>query len=289
MLPRLLRAGAGLYRRLPFPAVKRLVRRGWDRYQAARGNRVVIATVDGITYELHLNELIDSNIYYTGSFEPDTTAAIRRLVKPGDVVLDIGANIGCHALRMARLVGERGRVLAFEPMPWPRRKLEKNLALNHLPNVEVVARGLSDAPRQAVVHFRSSWLVGATGRSTEDPSSAGAHQVEFARLDDVLAEKGIARVDFIKLDVDGFEYKVLRGASGLLERDHPTIMMELGAYTLEAVGDDIREMVSFLSARGYRFYQETSFAEWPSTEAMIAAVPADGTIDVVVSARPIAR
>lgn len=289
MFLRFFHAGVSLYRRLPFPAARRLIRRGWDRVQARRGNRVVTATVDGITYELHLNELIDSNIYFTGSFEPETTAAIRRLVVPGFVVLDIGANIGCHALRMAKLVGDRGKVFAFEPMPWARRKLEANLALNRFGNVEVVARGLSDAARLETVHFRSSWSLGATGRSSEDPASAGAHLVEFSRLDDVLAEKKLGRVDFIKLDVDGYEFKVLRGADTLLREHHPTILMELGAYTLRSVGDDIRAMVTYLVERGYRFYEETTFAEWPSTDAMIAAVPTCGTIDVIASARPLPR
>ncbi len=287
MFLKLFHAGVGLYRRLPFPSVKRLARRGWDSYQARRPDRVVTATIDGITYELHLNELIDSSIYYTGAFEPHITAAIQRLVHPGDVVLDIGANIGCHALRMAKLAGPSGRVVAFEPMPWARQKLERNIPLNGFANVDVVARALSDKTQREHVHFRSSWLVGPTGRSSEDPKSAGEHVVEFARLDDVLAEKGITRVDFIKLDVDGFEFKVLRGARRLLEEQHPSILMELGAYTLEAAGDDIREMTHYLVELGYRFYRETTFMPWPSTDAMIASVPPHGTMDVLVSAKPV--
>src|SRR5271165_6032794 len=129
MMLRVFHAAVGVYRRLPFPRLKRLVRRGWDRYQASRGRRTVTATVDGVTYELHLDELIDSSIYYTGAFEPETTAAIRRLVRTGFVALDIGANVGCHTLRMAKLVGTAGRVFAFEPMPWARAKLQKNLSL----------------------------------------------------------------------------------------------------------------------------------------------------------------
>src|SRR4051794_15228320 len=101
---KLLRRAVGVWRQLPFPRIKGQLRRGWDWYEARNRNRIVTTTIDGVAYELDLSELIDNRMYYTGAFEPETTAAIRRFCKPGDTVLDIGANIGCHALRMAQLV-----------------------------------------------------------------------------------------------------------------------------------------------------------------------------------------
>ncbi|UCE06673.1 MAG: hypothetical protein JSW07_01120 [bacterium] len=81
-------------------------------------NKTVIKTVKGIKYELHLNQLIDSKIYFEGCFEPDTSACIEKLLKPSMVCCDVGANIGSHTLPMARIVGEDGIVIAFEPMEW---------------------------------------------------------------------------------------------------------------------------------------------------------------------------
>ena len=84
----------------------------------------------GVRWRLDLTEGIDLSIYLLGAFEPATVKLYRRLVKPGDVVLDIGANIGAHVLPLAVLVGDAGRVIAFEPTRYACRKLQANLALN---------------------------------------------------------------------------------------------------------------------------------------------------------------
>lgn len=279
----LLHTGVAAYRRLPFPGFKRFLRRHWDRYQAGKGPRVVTACVEGINYQLHLGELIDSSIYFTGSFEPDTAAAIRRLVGPGDVVLDIGANIGCHTLPISRLVGMSGRVISFEPMPWARSKLESNIALNGFQNIEVVPYGLSDQSRREVVHFRSSWSLDEGGQSSEDPASVPTCAVDFVRLDDFLEARALKRVDFIKMDVDGYEFRVLLGARVTLSEKRPSILMELGAYTLRAVGDDIEELVRYLADLKYSFYDEKTFDLYPSAESVVRAVPPQSTINVVAS------
>jgi FkbM family methyltransferase len=284
---RLFHAAVRAYRAIPLPGAKRLARRVWDRYQASRGERTVEARIDGIRYELHLNELIDSSIYYTGSFEPFTTAAIRRILKKGDVALDIGANMGCHSLPMAKMVGETGRVIAFEPMPWARKKLASNIALNSFSNLQVVPMGLSDSAGRTMIHFRSSWSLDAKGMSFEDPTSTEKCAVEMVRLDDFLRGQNVARIDFIKLDVDGFELKVLRGARATLESQHPVILMELGAYTLRDAGDDIQDLVRFLLDLGYRFYDERSFDPIESASGLLEAEHADSTINVVVSSKPL--
>src|SRR5437764_1610317 len=84
----------------------------------------------GIRYELELSQGIDFAIYLGGMFERNTAAALARLTEPSSLVLDIGANIGAHTLRLAKLVGPRGRVLAFEPTDFAFHKLRRNLDLN---------------------------------------------------------------------------------------------------------------------------------------------------------------
>lgn len=121
-----------LGRRLARPS-RGLLARGHVAYHRATKGRYVIATIDRINYDLDLHEYIDSALYFRGCFEPTTTAAIKRLCRPGMTILDIGANVGAHTLRFAKLVGERGRVVAFEPMPWPRARLQRNLELNDFP------------------------------------------------------------------------------------------------------------------------------------------------------------
>jgi hypothetical protein len=83
----------------------------------------------GLRWMLDLDEGIDFSIFLLGSFEPDAVRCFEKRIKPGDVVLDIGANIGAHTLRLARLVGSSGRVLAFEPTIYAYAKLRSNLEL----------------------------------------------------------------------------------------------------------------------------------------------------------------
>lgn len=281
---KVLHAAVDLYRRLPFPIVKHVAHRIWERMR--NRERVVIATIDGITYELDLRELIDSHLYYAGGFEPASANAIRKMCRRGHIVLDIGANVGCHTLTMARLAGATGRVFAFEPMPWARAKLEKNLSLNSFSNVRVVKLGLSDTPGVASVHFRSSWSLNGA-ENVEAPESTAATTIEFVRLDDYVAAEKIRGVDFVKLDVDGYEPKVLRGARKTLADYRPTLLMELARYPREAQDDTIEAMLSLLAELGYSFFREADFSRYPSIEAVAADVPSGSSINVIASCRPL--
>src|SRR5215203_3293686 len=89
-----------------------------------------IVVRDCITYDLDLTQGIDFAIYLGGMFERNTAIALGKLTKPASLVLDIGANIGAHTLRLAKLVGPEGRVMAFEPTDFAFRKLRRNLELN---------------------------------------------------------------------------------------------------------------------------------------------------------------
>ena len=170
----------------------------------------VLRTVDGITYELDLNEVIDSAIYFLGAFEPDTAAAFKRLVRPGDVVLDVGANVGSHSLLFSKLVGPCGRVVAFEPTRWAFRKLQRNKDLNlSFCSENLILEKLVVADHSGIsqtIRFQSRWpLFGVSAPSEEEI-------VDSVTVDDYVENAGLTRVDFLKVDVDGYEYKVIRGA-----------------------------------------------------------------------------
>lgn len=279
------------YERLPIRPLQRPLRWLYHLYMGRKRGRTVVAKVDGVTWELDLNQQIDAGIYFRGAFEMDTAAALGKLVKPGFVILDIGANIGAHALPMARLAGPEGHVHAFEPMSWARGKLQRNLSLNPaLRNVTVHPLALSDADRTEAVTFSCSWPMSGVGEGELHPFHKGQSMTEtvrLARLDGYAADKGITRVDLVKLDVDGFEYKVVQGGRETLARHRPVIVMELGAYTLAEIGDDVRDLVGALTDLGYRFYRESDFRPFEDVDAMIASIPERATINVIVSAHPL--
>lgn len=257
---RLIKISVAFYRRLPFKPFKAVLKKVYSFYRSINRNGSVVAKVDGIIYELDLNEQIDSAIYYDGYFEKYTTNAINNLCKKGMTVLDIGANIGCHTFRFAKLVGSTGKVIAFEPTSWAFQKLKRNMELNDFTNVVLENIALSNENKDdQEVRFFSSWPLHPSSYDKIHSIHGGLDMrdvVRFVTLDDYVKRYGIKKIDFIKLDVDGYEYKVIQGAIETLKLHKPTMIIELVEYTHKEVGDNIFEMVSLLSDLGYNFYFE---------------------------------
>ncbi len=183
-----------------------------------------IRLVDGIRWELDLREVIDASLFFSGSFEPRAESVMARHLGPGMTSIDVGANVGYHALRMARQVGLSGRVVAIEPAPGAVARLRRNLALNDLTNVAIVVAALGDHDVQSVeLQVQSSYPLSGRG---------GPERVltRVARLDSLVLERQLERVDFIKIDVDGQEARVLRGARGTLRRFRPPVLFELDTH-----------------------------------------------------------
>lgn len=215
----------------------------------------------GVQWDLDLHEGIDFSIWLLGSFEPGTVRTYRKLIQAGDVVLDIGANIGAHTLHLAECVGPQGKVVAFEPTDFAFSKLVRNVSLN--PELAARTQCLqfmlvdSEAGSVPTVPLYSSWPL-----KQEEDERHGLHLgrlmttsgASARTLDSAIASLGLTRVDCIKLDIDGFECAMLRGAREVLTRWHPTIIMELAPYVLEEQGASLDELVQLLQAHGYRLY-----------------------------------
>lgn len=179
------------------------------------------------------------------------------LVRPGDTVLDIGANWGMYAWRLAGLAGPRGHVHVFEPNPTNRASLKAIQGRRDWVTVHSVA--LSDHEGEAALQIPL-----AEGRAFNSLASLSvpaarqtvAHEsvpVRLARLDGVLPE-GSPRVAFIKCDVEGHEAAVLRGAEGLLRRDRPALLVEIEQRHQSG---DIRDTFAYLLGLGYEGYALT--------------------------------
>lgn len=239
----------------------------------------VLKSVDGITYELDLNQLIDSSIYFLGAFESETVDLINKLVNLGDIVLDVGANVGCHSLLFSKLVGPMGRVIAFEPTGWAFRKIKRNKDLNSLflsDNLTLEKLAIADRTIEGQrVKFKSSWLIFGTSLPPEEES------VDFITIDDYVEKAGLARVDFIKIDVDGYEAKVIRGAMKTLRVHGPILLLELGSYTLASVGDKLEDLVNYIYDQSYKIFSENNMHLFANSQEVLKAVPPDSTINVI--------
>jgi FkbM family methyltransferase len=264
-------------------------------YHAVHAGRALVGRTDheivvrdGMTYDLDLSQGIDFAIYLGGMFERSTATALSKLTEPASLVLDVGANIGAHTLRLARLVGPKGRVMAFEPTDFAFRKLQRNLDLNPwlASRVEafhcfLAASDSASAPKA----IYSSWpLVPGTGLHAKHLGREMRTEAAQARsLDSVLNKCADRKVQLVKLDVDGFECDVLRGATSLLREARPIFVMELAPYVLEERGATLDELLSHFIPNGYHFYDERTQKQLPSTARELQAMVDDGASMNVVA------
>lgn len=247
----------------------------------------------GMKWHLDLNEGIDFSIFLLGAFEPSTVRFYRKVLRPGDIVLDIGANIGAHTLPFAQCVGPDGRVYAFEPTEFAYNKLIENLTLNPELNRVVTPNHMllkppGDWPAPSEIY--SSWPLDPVGEVHEKHLGQlrplGA--VAMDTVDSYCAAKGITRVDWIKIDVDGNETTVLRGSTGTLRDMRPKMIIELSPYVCREAGHRFDELVDLLRGAGYDFYDLESGRELPSrADDLDAIIPDGGSLNAFL--KPMAR
>ena len=189
-----------------------------------------------------------------GYWEQACTEAFRSLLRPGALVVDAGANFGHYAMTAASVVGPEGLVYAFEPHPSTFALLEQNCALQGKGNLVAVPAGLA-AENGAMDIFTDSENHG--GHSFFDWNLRGqartSHRVATYALDSFLGEHAPGRrLDAMKIDVQGFEMEVLRGAARTIASDRPSVLCEVTPGALRAAGSGPEEIVAFFAEFGYR-------------------------------------
>lgn len=181
-----------------------------------------------------------------------------RFLSAGMTVVDCGANCGIYTVAAAKLVGRSGLVLSFEPGADSFSILEKNIQLNHLVNVRVYRTALSDKEGKAALyhhqHGPNSFSLGPP-----DAGEIDFEEVPSRTLCQVLQHEGVPRIGLIKLDVEGAEELVLRGAEPILAHSHPTIIFEVNGAAAKRLGLGPTGSWNLLKSLGYQFF---SLAEW---------------------------
>ena len=247
----------------------------------------------GVQWQLDLDEGIDLSIYLLGAYEPRTLRAYTGMIRPGDVIFDIGANIGAHTLHFARLTGARGRVYAFEPTDFAVAKLRGNLALNPELATRVSVHQcflVAEAGATLPAAIFSSWPV-AHEHHDLDPEHLGKPKALAAAqaitADAFAREASLERLDFVKLDVDGHEYPVLRGFEQTLRRFRPAILIELAPFVY--TGDhahEFDEFIAFLVRLDYQFSDAQTGRPVPADAAALRRIIPHGSgLNVLLRAR----
>jgi FkbM family methyltransferase len=201
---------------------------------------------------------LDDDLIHEG-FEDAEMAFVHRLLRPGMTVLDAGAHHGLYTLLASKRVGREGRVIAFEPSPRERKRLRRHLRVNRCKNVDVQSCALGDEHREAdlfLVEGREDWCNSL--RAPQIDARTITVRVEMERVDDVLENLGVARVDFIKLDVEGAELSFLQGACRTLAVSRPVILAEVQDLRTRPWGYAAREIIDFLRRANYCWFALTA-------------------------------
>ncbi len=249
-----------LGRRVRLPGVGRLM--SWlypCRWDSRRYVSGVRTRADGLKFDADTRQLIDWNLLFHGDYEPHMRRLFNRLTGPGGVAIDVGANVGAHTLTLASLVGAAGHVLAFEPNPAIRKRLQANIELNGMSQVSVYAQALAEengclqlrVPKAGSAESSNPGLASLVALETPHDLI----DVEVRRGDDLVVDADISRLDLVKIDVQGYEMQVLHGLEATLDRFKPAVLFEFEDWAWRAANSALSDAVAFFSRRSYTLWR----------------------------------
>lgn len=241
--------GKVLPQRLRFRFYKLLYNYESSRY---KGVQLIIPYFESLNLKfiVFTKYLIDWNVFFFGQYEKETNDLLFEYIKPGQIVIEAGANNGTETLLLSRLVGSTGKVFAFEPVEHIYKTLQLNLAINYCDNVVAEQKALGESNGELYFNVLSEDFCNQGMASKYDERSADAKVlVQQTSIDSFVTQNNIQSVDFIKMDIQGAEIELLKGAQNTLQKSKPIIFTE-------ATEDffSIEKLFQTLSASGYAVY-----------------------------------
>ena len=207
--------------------VGKAVRKGLHTYfkaSYAGGPPLDYRLPGGLTMRLYPEGEIAEFLAFPWLFEPNELRLVAGLLKPGMSVIDVGANIGLYSILAALRTGPNGRVWAFEPSTESSSRLERNLRLNNCERVDVIRLALSDRASSASL-VSDSGFGDAYRYIRPDVAASGGEVVKVTTLDEWAAANGVGPVDFLKVDIEGGEYRMFLGAREFLSSSPALVIM----------------------------------------------------------------
>lgn len=223
-----------LGRRIPIPGLPRLLYRSYAKASGQPGETVRhLTSALGDVFDVDLSSFLEWQLWAFGSYEDHLAELFRYLVRPADRCIDVGANIGIHTIRLAKLAGTGGEVIAIEADEQLALRNSSNTSLNGLENVSIIRAAAAEIGGESRVLYRPATQDPNKGRAslTHHAYLTGSQQlVSTVRLDDVNNDP----VTLIKIDVEGHEAAVIAGAEKTIEAYSPSIIFE---YDPELIND----------------------------------------------------
>jgi FkbM family methyltransferase len=254
----------------------------WSRYYGARAGRSLPERLRGVRYarqdgvrwmpwledlkvRIHPNDDLSRALYVSGLYEPSTLDVLQRVLSPGATFIDVGANAGLFSMFASRRVGPGGRVFAFEPSEREYRRLLDHVEVNRLSNVTAVHQAIGGQAGSVSLRVASFPNAGhnTIGGSFAYPGveTAQIEQVDVVTLDQFVRDIRLARVDAIKMDIEGSEHAALSGSREVLDRFRPAMIVELEARALSGQGATPGGIIDLLGAAQYAVYRIGPAAE----------------------------
>jgi FkbM family methyltransferase len=287
--------GLGVYCAFTWPRTRTVVDRGSGSSPPPRQPSIIVPPYDGKEpWELKVKGMPGIKLYLdpkdqvmtptflvVGGWELEETAWFLRTVKPGNTVVDAGANTGYYTVIGSRLVGDKGKIYAFEPDPTNFALLQKNVKLNGCTNVVLEQKALSNR-KGTIKLFIAVENKGDHRIYQPEGESRQSIDVEAVRLDEYFKEQKRG-IDVLKMDVQGAEGMILEGMAGLLEgrTDGPTIFMEFWPNALAGMGTDAGALLKKLQTYDYKFYEfrpGNDKVRLVDPAALVAAYPVDDPV-----------
>lgn len=201
---------------------------------------------NGLKLQVDVSDYVGHFLFF--GFKDTAQDNLFKLCKPGDHVIDVGTNIGWTVLNFGRLT-QTGKVVGFEPDPFNHQVCKKNLSLNSIKNIQLLQFGLGDRESEVQMEVRTPGNRG--GNRIAPTTTNNSVPVQIKRLDSVEEVKLLGIIHLIKLDVEGYELHVLRGAVNLLRKHKPTLFIEVDDHNLNDQGDSAQSLIVFLEELGY--------------------------------------
>jgi len=196
--------------------------------------------------------------YFPEDYEKDNFQFINEQVRRDMIIFDIGAHIGVTTVVLAQRAGKGGKVFSFEPTPTTAAVLKKTVAINKLGNVSVETCAISDKKGKATFHISENQVDNANSLSDNIRPERQKYSidVELNTIDDLVKERNLPRIDFIKIDAEGAEARVLKGGDQTITKFKPRMTLGIHPIGIKNMGDSQVEIWDWLKQKGYKIIYE---------------------------------
>jgi FkbM family methyltransferase len=234
--------------------------------------KIIYRLLDIITFGKGIKRTFEGNTirmptryyrYFPKGYEKDNFLFINKHLRPGMTILDIGAHIGLMSIPFSKRTGPEGKVFAFEPTPTTVRVLEKTVKLNGGSNVSIEPYALSHKKGKLTFHISENEVDNSNSlvNNKRTDRMENAIEVDVSTIDDIVREKGLERIDFIKIDVEGAELQVLKGGDQTISKFRPPMILSIHPDSIKNFGDSQTEIWDYLKQHGYSIIVDGEEAE----------------------------